>query len=379
MNTVVVMTRWRRVLVDAILFLLATAGAATAEPEPGTAVSEPVLLIHSFSRDLAAASSARTPPVPPATPKHDWIELARFDVSEATLPPGSEIDFPAPTAWEQYRWQILLVAAVFLVQSVLVAWVLLERRRRHVAELESRRRILEVAHLNRTATAGVMSASIAHELNQPLGSILLNTETADMLLRADEIDRKQLEEILAEIRRDDQRAAKIIRGLAVFVKKKKDIELQHLDLNEALQDALHILEPVAARRGVVLKADQVPVALPVRADQVHLQQVILNLAINAMDAMQGMTGARRIAFRTTRTAASEATVLVSDNGPGVPEDKLNSIFETFYTTKEQGSGLGLSIARTIVEIYGGKIWAENRAGSGATFIFTLPLVATDRG
>ena len=108
----------------------------------------------------------------------------------------------------------------------------------------------------------------------------------------------------------------------------------------------------------------------------HLQQVILNLAINAMDAMQDVRGARSIAVQTSQSSASEATVLVSDNGPGIPADKLNSIFETFYTTKQQGSGLGLSIARTIVQLYGGKIWAENCPDGGATFMFTLPLAAS---
>ena len=114
--------------------------------------------------------------------------------------------------------------------------------------------------------------------------------------------------------------------------------------------------------------------MPVRVDPVHLQQVVLNLAINAMDAMHDARGARGIAIQTSRSTASEATVLVSDDGPGIPADKLSSIFETFYTTKTQGSGLGLSIARTIVELYGGKIRAENRPGGGATFTFTLPLV-----
>jgi signal transduction histidine kinase len=119
-------------------------------------------------------------------------------------------------------------------------------------------------------------------------------------------------------------------------------------------------------------------SIPVRVDPVHLQQVILNLAINGIDAMQEVSGPRSIALRIARTGAGEATVSVSDDGPGIPQEKLNSIFETFYTTKQHGSGLGLSIARTIVEIYGGKLWAENRRDGGAMFSFTLPLAAGDR-
>ena len=170
----------------------------------------------------------------------------------------------------------------------MISWLLFERRRRHLAELETRRRLVEVAHLNRAATVGVMSASVAHELNQPLGAILLNTETLGMLLRVDPLDRTEIEAVIAEIRRDDQRAAKIIKELSGFLKKKHDIATQPLDLNDVVQEALHILGPEAARKGVALQAEQVAGSLPVRVDPVHLQQVILNLAINGMDAMQDM-------------------------------------------------------------------------------------------
>ena len=309
-------------------------------------------------------------------PVFDWRELKRWNVAESRLPPGSELRFYQPTLFDQYRWHATTALGVVLLQAGLIAGLLLERRRRHLAELETRRRLLEIAHLNRTATVGVMSASVAHELNQPLGAILLNTETLDMLLRADPVDRREIGEVVAEIRRDDQRAAKIIKDLSGFLKKKQDIETQPLDLNDVVQGALHILGPEAARKGVAVKADQAADSLPVRVDPVHLQQVILNLAINGMDAMQDMTGPRSIALRTARTGASEATVSVADDGPGIPEEKLNRIFETFYTTKQHGSGLGLSIARTIVGIYGGKIWAENKVGGGAMFRFTLPLAKT---
>jgi signal transduction histidine kinase len=117
--------------------------------------------------------------------------------------------------------------------------------------------------------------------------------------------------------------------------------------------------------------------LPVRADKVHLQQVLLNLAMNAMDAMSGCRGDRReIALQTALASRSEVEVSVADSGPGIPKDKLKDIFETFYTTKQYGTGLGLSIARTIIETYGGTIWAENRTGGGAVFRFTLPLAKT---
>ena len=135
--------------------------------------------------------------------------------------------------------------------------------------------------------------------------------------------------------------------------------------------------PRRSSRGVVLGVSQAQAALPVRADEVHLQQVILNLAMNGMDAMLNCApGSRRMTLETALAGEAEAEVSVADSGTGIPNDKLKDVFETFFTTKPQGTGLGLSIARTIIETYGGRIWAENQAGGGAVFRFTLPLAKT---
>jgi C4-dicarboxylate-specific signal transduction histidine kinase len=219
-----------------------------------------------------------------------------------------------------------------------------------------------------------MSASIAHELNQPLGAILANAETAELLLGTTPVDHDQLKVILADIRQSDRRAADIIAHMRGLLKKQSETDLQGFDLNEAIQKALHMLDPEARKRGVLVSAYQAHDALPVRADQVHLEQVILNLATNAMDAMQGCApGTRKLMLQTALVGNSEVEVSVSDSGTGIPKDKLDDVFETFYTTKKKGIGLGLSIVRTIVETSGGKIWAENRLGGGAVFRFTLPL------
>jgi len=239
----------------------------------------------------------------------------------------------------------------------MIAWLLLERRRRLSAELESRGRRLEVIHLDRVAAVGAMSASIAHELNQPLGAILANAETAEMLLEASQIDRDQLKEILADIRQSDQRAADIIAHLRGLLKKQSASELQGFDLNDAIRDALHTLDPEARKRGVLVNAYRAQGELPVHADQVHLEQVILNLATNAMDAMQDCApGTRNMTVQTALIRESEVEVSISDSGTGIPNDKLEGVFQTFFTTKQKGIGLGLSIVRTIVETSGGKIW-----------------------
>jgi signal transduction histidine kinase len=306
-------------------------------------------------------------------PIFDWRQLQRFGVSESRLPPGSEVRFRPPTLWDQYRWQLTAISAAIVLQALMIAGLLIERRRRRTAEQQSRDRFQEVVHLNRTATAGALSASIAHELNQPLGAILCNTEAAETLLAGKSPDLEQIRDILADIRRDDQRASDVIKHLRGLLRK-RDIEFQEFDLNDAIRSTLNVLEAEAIKCGVELKPVHLQGSLQVRADPVHLQQVILNLATNAMDSMQACApGKRVLTMESALASESEVEVSVLDSGDGIPADKLSNIFDAFYTTKSHGTGLGLSIARMIVETCGGRIWAENRAGGGAAFRFTLPL------
>jgi signal transduction histidine kinase len=257
----------------------------------------------------------------------------------------------------------------------MITWLLIERHRRRTAELESRHRSLEVMHLSGTAEAGALSVSFAHELSQPLASIMLNAETAERSLLAEPTNVDRVRELLCDIRQADQHAAEIISHVKKLLKRRSEVEAQEFDLNEAIADTMQILSPEAKKRNVTLRVTGIQRPLPVRADAVHLQQVILNLARNSMDAMTTMApDARMMTIRTTLLGESTVEVSVSDSGTGIPEHKLSEIFDTFYTTKEHGTGLGLSIARTIVETYGGKICAENRAGGGAVFRFTLPLL-----
>jgi signal transduction histidine kinase len=313
-------------------------------------------------------------------PIFDWRQLQRFGISENRLPSGSEVRYRPQTLWEQYRWQLSTTFAIVLLQAAMIAWLLFERLHRHRAELESRGRFQEIIHLNRTASAGVLSASFSHELNQPLGAILSNTEAAELLLTSNPPDVVQVMEILADIRRDDQRAGEIIKHLGGLLRKKSQADLQEFDLNDAIRGVLNVLDPEALNRGVILHLSQARVAMPVRADAVHLQQVVLNLALNAMDAMLNCApGSRKMTLETAFVGKTEVEVSVADTGTGIPKDKLKSVFDTFFTTKPHGTGLGLSIARTIIETYGGRIWAENKLGGGAVFRFTLPLAKAPAG
>jgi signal transduction histidine kinase len=307
-------------------------------------------------------------------PVFDWRQLKRWEINEETLPGSSEFRFREATAWEQYRAQIMIGLAMLLLQSGVISGLLFERRRRLASELVSSSRLTEIIRLNRVTTVEAISTSIAHELKQPLGAIMMNAQAAQHLLRADPPDVDRLQEILSDILSADQRADEIITHLRQLLKSKPELVLQEFDLNEVIRGAQHILESDAEKRGIAIKAELVHYALPMRADPVHLRQVILNLAMNAMDAMMNCaSGERQMTFRSAPVGETGVMVTVSDTGPGISEDKLKSIFDPFVTSKDHGTGLGLSIARTIVEAYGGKIWAENALGGGAIFRFTLSL------
>lgn len=310
----------------------------------------------------ALAGKAITDVTVPQSYMVDARQLRRWGLSEADLPPGTAVSFNERSLWQEYWKEIIAISAFVAAQSLVIVSLVFERRRRTAAEVQARRRLLEVIHLNQSATAGALSASIAHELNQPLGAIRINAETAAVMLESKEPDLKLIRQILADIRDDDQRAGDIIAQMRGLLKKRSEIDWQEFDLNDVIQSAIHILKPEAERRNIVVSSVAPSQGLPVRADRVHVQQVILNLATNAMDAMLHASATERnLVFQSTLTGTNEKVeVSISDTGCGIPSDKLGSIFDAFYTTKPAGTGLGLSIARVIIEIYGGKIWADNR-------------------
>ena len=309
-------------------------------------------------------------------PVFDARQLKRWGISELALPSGSDLRFRELNVWDQYRWQIVAVAILVLAQTLGIILLYYEHRRRHFAEREAHQHLLEVTKMDRAMTASAMSASIAHELNQPLSAILNNAETAEILLASKSPDWDLLKEILADIRRDDHRAIDIIKHLRTMLKQ-GELSVQDVDLNELVNDTIRLFKPRATEQDVAIEIAPIPPNLWVRADSVHIQQVLLNLAMNAIDAMQNVpVGGRNLKLQVTQRNG-EAMIAIEDTGTGIPEDKLKNIFEPFVTTKEQGTGIGLSIARTIIHTYGGMIWAENRAGKGAMFCFTLNLARAE--
>jgi signal transduction histidine kinase len=313
-------------------------------------------------------------PVGFSSPKYDWREMQRWGISESNLPPGSEVLFREPSIWEKYRWELSLIASVILIQGALISVLLHERRRRRFAEVESRQRMAELAHLNRYSAAGELTTSIAHELNQPLGSILTNAETAESMLKGATPNLDELREILADIRRDDQRASEVIRRLR-SVLKKMPFEMRVIDLSETVREVIGFLEALAHGRDIVLERTAPSVELRVKGDAVQLQQVVLNLIINAMDAISEAEAKDREVTVSTDVSGAWAEIRVSDTGPGIAVEDIKNVFNPFFTTKTQGMGMGmgLAIVRTIVEAHHGKISAENQPSSGALFTIKLPI------
>jgi len=297
--------------------------------------------------------------------------MQRFGIAEKDLPPGSTIYFKPPTLWELYRWQIVLIAGVMLLQAALILGLMLEHRRRRRLEVEGRQRLAELAHMNRQATAGQLSASIAHELNQPLGAILNNAEAAALLIKSPSPNLKELETIIHDIKRDNERASKVIRRLRRLLTR-GSFDSQEVDLNKVVRDVVRIASAQAAAHDVRLDSNLAQQPLRVEGDKVQLQQVVLNLIVNGIDAIaETGNGVREIACRSW-ASDGHALVSIRDTGPGIPSDKLERLFEPFFTTKQDGMGMGLCIAHTIIEAHGGKISAETRP-SGAVFHVSLPL------
>jgi signal transduction histidine kinase len=324
------------------------------------------------------AGDIKTQPVEFAAPRFDWRQMQRWGISERSLPPGSIIDFRSPSLWQVYRAQIALVAAIILLQGGLISGLLWERKRRYRAEADARQRMAELAHVNRFSTAGELTASIAHEINQPLGAILTNAETADTILKSQSPDIAalpvivELRDIVKDILHDDQRAGEIIRRMRSLLKK-APFEVRNIDLNDVVRETVEFVSSIAVGRKVELVSVITPNVLRILGDRIQLQQVILNLVVNGIDAMKDTLSENRVIRIRTLSVGKFAELSVSDCGPGIPEDKIKEVFEPFFTSKAEGMGMGLSIARTIVEVHNGRIWAENEPG-GASFRIRLPLV-----
>jgi two-component system, LuxR family, sensor kinase FixL len=239
-------------------------------------------------------------------------------------------------------------------------------------EMEAQLLRQELALFSRVATLNELTASLAHEINQPLASILSNAQAALRFIKGGSPDLKELQEIFKDIVADDQRAAEVIRSLRSMLKKDA-IEHQPLLLNDLTANVISIVRNEAMMRRVAVALDLDSPLPSVRGERVQLQQVILNLIVNAFESMASSDQPATLRIRT-RAADGEVVLDVADSGPGIAADKLTSIFEPFVTTKNEGLGMGLALSQSIVTAHNGRLWAENNPKGGATFHMALPAI-----
>jgi len=280
-----------------------------------------------------------------------------------------------PFLWQTWWFRIGAVVALVSLGSFVTGWRVHRRHQRELAELErTRLQQAEMAHLSRVSMLGELSGSLAHELNQPLTAILSNAQAAQRFLASEQVDLNELREILADIVEEDKRAGEVIRRLRLLFKKGEAQRLP-LDLNDVVQEVLKLTRSDLLNQGVTAHTELAPELPAVLGDRVQLEQVLLNLVMNACDAMRETPAEqRRIVLRTEVVDGEAICVSLADWGRGVPLEQLENVFQPFFTTKGQGMGLGLSICRTIMSAHGGKLWAaRNEAGPGAAFYFTLPI------
>ncbi|MGC1775529.1 MAG: ATP-binding protein, partial [Pseudolabrys sp.] len=309
-----------------------------------------------------------------ASPVFDWREMQRWGISESRLPAGSEVLFRSPTAWEQYRWQVLIIAAVILTQTLLILGLLYEHQRRRRAEVQSLQRMAELAHLNRVATAGELSASIAHEVKQPLAAVVAQSSAALRWLAHTTPDLNEARAALKKIVFAGNRASEIVDNLRSMFRKESSAR-RPLDINDLITDVIGLTSHEAQKHSILVHTTFSEAPKPqTLGDQAQLEQVFLNLVMNAIEAMNSSKSDHRVLeLKTSVNEGHEVLVTVADSGPGVDAENLEKIFDAFFTTKPDGMGMGLSICRSIIESHGGRLWALP-GDPGLIFCVSLPSV-----
>lgn len=350
----------------------------------GEMVGGPFLHVADTSRQTAAvavrilggekAADIKVSPVQFARPLFDWRQLQRWGISEAQLPPGSEILFRQPTAWVQYRWQIIAIATAVLLQAGLIHWLLYERRQRRLSEVLARNTLSELARANRLATGSELSASIAHEVMQPLTGMVSSANAGLRWLSSSTPDIERARAMLGQVVAAGHRAGEVVRAIRAVFKKDAD-NSQPVAVNDLILVVLDLARDSVREHQVEVQT-QLDGNLPmVPADSIQLQQVFLNLIVNAVDSMKTLPPEeRRLLYVRSRNEEGGVCVSVEDSGPGVAPEALDQIFKPLFTTKRDGLGLGLSICRSIVESHHGRVWASHRQPRGLALHVYLPLV-----
>jgi signal transduction histidine kinase len=344
-------------------------------------VGGPLVPLAGIGREAARAAARilegerpETVPLPvveAGPPIYDARELRRFGIEESLLPENAVVLYRSPSLVSRYRWTIALSLAIIGVQAIAITYLLVSRRRRIRAEEEVGRLGRELALSGRVSIVGQLASSLAHELNQPLGAILRNAEAAELFLEEPQADLKEIRAILEDIRKDTHRAGGVIDGVRNLLRR-HPLQRTAVDVTDLVEGVVALVKPDAQARGIVMTVESRD-RVRVLGNPVELQQVLLNLVLNGMEAMdQTPVGRRDLAVNVAIPQPGWVEIAVRDHGPGIPRADLARVFETFFTTKSAGMGMGLAICHRLVEAHGGRITAHNEADGGATLRVVLP-------
>lgn len=263
---------------------------------------------------------------------------------------------------------VLLLTVTLVLGALLLLRVLKERQ----SKVSLEKHYAEITHAARLALVGELTASVTHEVTQPLSAILSNVDTALLVIDRPDADIRLIRDILIDVRKDDLRAHGIVKRLRPMLRK-RTVQFELVDLNKLVSNVTTLILPDAKAHDASLKVSLDADIERVPADPIHIEQVLLNLMLNALHAIDE-TPQRSERVLEVRTEKQHGCVRISvlDTGQGIAAENVGQLFDSFFTTKPNGTGLGLSIARSIVKAHGGEIWAENRPSGGAAFIFTVP-------
>jgi PAS domain S-box-containing protein len=290
-------------------------------------------------------------------------EKSDYDVEFRILPPDGSLRFIHSVG------RPVLSPSGELLQFVGVSMDVTESRRAEKERERLREELAHLAHLNRVSTLGELTASLAHEVKQPIGAAVTNADACLRLLDRDQPDLPEAREAAREVVRDARRAADIIDRVRLLYQKGSS-QLDIVDINEVIEEMVILLHNEANRHSVAIRTDLTKGLPKVKADRLQLQQALMNLMLNGIEAMRDISG--ELSIKAQLAGDSQLLISVADTGLGLCADNIDKIFDPFFTTKAQGTGLGLAITRSIITSHGGRIWATPNSGRGATFNFTLP-------
>ncbi|MFN7428820.1 MAG: sensor histidine kinase [bacterium] len=318
------------------------------------------------------ASSIHLPEAQATALHVDWRQVERWGIQTSGAEPDLIAHYKAPGFLEQYAREAAVALALFLLQSALTAGLVIERRRRRRAESSILRQRAELAHATRLQIGAQLAASIAHEINQPLGAILNNADAGIMMLDArGSVPTAALRDIIGDIRSADLRASEVIRRLRALLAQ-REVEQRPFGVEDMLHDVQAIMRSEAELRSIALEFLVPEGRTILTGDRIQMQQVVINLLLNALYACADVPAGRQRVSVSLKADADSATICVRDRGQGIPMEHRARLFESFFTTRPDGMGMGLSISRTLVDAHGGRIWAEH-AEEGTLMSVRLPI------